>query len=198
MSRVRSVQVLRRGVIAMWLAASLVGASSCLVIGLNRFADEASISFDDQLLGTWRDADDDVSVTIEKSDWQAYRVSYVHPIANGQLTAYLFKSGADSYLDLMPVRGQDPGVFTIVGHTLVRVERDGTTLRVSPMAYDWFRRALDEGRAMPELGLVRNERDQLVATTDSDRLRAWLKARPTESDPAFGPAATFLREPQEK
>lgn len=175
------------------LAVLTAASTGCLVLGLNRFADDASVTFDARLVGVWRDTDDDVSVTIEKSDWQSYRLSYVHPIAAGQLTGYLFKLGNSTFIDLMPVRGQDPGVFTIAAHALVRVEIDDETLTVSPLSYDWLARMLDAHTAPAELSLVRTERDQLVATADSERMREWLRARPA-SDPVFGPAATFTKE----
>jgi hypothetical protein len=175
------------------LVVSAMASSGCLILGLNRFADDASVTFDPRLVGVWRDADDGVAVTIEKSDWQSYRLSYVHPIATGQLTGYLFKLGDATFVDLMPVRGQDPGVFTIAAHTLVRVEMADETLTVSPLSYDWFARALEARTAPADLAIVRNERDQLVVTTDSAHVREWLRARPA-SDPIFGPGATFTKE----
>jgi hypothetical protein len=84
-------------------------------------------------------------------------------------------------------------VFTIAAHALVRVEIDDETLTVSPLSYDWLARMLDAHTAPAELSLVRTERDQLVATADSERMREWLRARPA-SDPVFGPAATFTKE----
>jgi hypothetical protein len=181
-----------------WCAVALVvlvgfAAPGCLVVSLNRYADDATVTFDAKLLGTWRDADDAVSVTIERSDWQSYRLSYTHPITSGQLTGYLFRSGSSNYIDLMPVRGEDPGVFTIAGHVLVRIAFEGSQLTVAPLAYDRLLRALEGGTAPADLGLVRNERDQLVATTDSARLHRWLQEQ--ANDAAFGAAATFQKEP---
>jgi hypothetical protein len=168
-------------------------STGCLVLGLNRFADDASVTSDAHLIGVWRDADDGVTVTVEKSDWQSYRLSYVHPIATGQLTGYLFKLGGSTLVDLMPVRGQDPGVFTIAAHALVRVEIDDDTLTIAPLSYDWFARMLDAHTAPADLSLVRTERDQLVVTAGSEQVRTWLRER-TASDQVFGPAATFTRE----
>jgi hypothetical protein len=174
------------------LVALLTASSGCLVLGLNRFADDAGVAFDARLLGIWRDADDGVAVTIEKSDWQSYRLSYVHPIATGQLTGDLFKLGGSTFMDLMPVRGQDPGVFTIAAHTLVRLDLGDDELTVSPLSYDWFARSLDAHSAPSELAVVRNERDQLVVTADVEHVREWLRARP--ADQAFGPPTTFTKE----
>lgn len=182
----------RTGLVLL-LGMTVLLASSCLVVSLNRFADDASIAFEPRLLGTWRDVDDDVSVTIERSEWQSYRLSYTHPIAAGQLTGYLFRTATATYMDLMPVRGEDPGVFTIAAHVLVRLTVDDAQLTVAPLSYDRMLRAADARTAPPELGLVKDERDQLVATADAATMHRWVEAQTT--DAAFGPPATFRRQP---
>jgi hypothetical protein len=183
----------RRMLTALAAVAMLLNSSGCLVLGINRFADNDAVVFDEHLLGMWKDADDDVSVMIERSEWRSYRLSYVHPIATGQLTAYLFKSGGFQYLDLMPLRGDDPGVFTLPGHALVRLTLDGQTLSVAPLSYDWFRKGLAAHTAPRVLALVQNDRDQIIATATASALAMWVGMR-TESDPAFGAGATFKKE----
>jgi hypothetical protein len=179
---------------ALVVVALAISSSGCLVLGLNRFVDDAMVLVDDRWVGTWKDADDSLTVTIERSEWQSYRLSYDHPIAAGQLTAYLFQSGAFQYLDVMPVRGQDPGLFTLAVHALMRVRLDGQTITAWPLSYDWFRKGLDDHTAPRLLAPVLDERDQVVATADAAALREWLRTR-TDDDPAFGPAATFQKMP---
>ena len=175
------------------VALAAFGASGCLVLSLNRFVDDAAVLVDDRWLGTWKDADDSVSVVVEKSDWHSYRLSYEHPIATGQVTGYLFKSGAFTYLDVMPVRGVDTGMFTLAVHTVMRVKLEDDRLTMWPLSYDWFRQGLDTHAAPAALGLVRDERDQFVAMADAASLRQWLAGR-TEDDPAFGAPATFEKQ----
>lgn len=176
----------------MALVLTASSASGCLVLSLNRFADDAAVIVDDRWIGTWKDADDGVTVTIEKSDWHSYRVSYEHPIATGQLTGYLFTAGGFTYLDLLPVRGVDTGMFTLAVHTVARVRLEGDRVTVWPLSYDWFRQGVDARTAPRTLGLVRDERDQILATADAAALREWLAGR-VEDDPAFGAPATFSR-----
>ena len=68
------------------LLAIALSTQACLVLGLDRFYDEPSITFDERLLGNWRPADDNVTVTVERSDWRSYRIQYVHPTETGALT----------------------------------------------------------------------------------------------------------------
>ncbi len=172
----------------------ILTAPGCLVLGLDRFYDEASIVFDERLLGTWKNADDNVTVTVEKSDWRAFRIQYVHPIDTRVLTAYLFKVRDTHFLDLSPLRGEDPGPFLLPAHTVVRLSIAGGEIRVSPLDFDWFSRAL-EAKAVPaELRASLGERNQIVLAADRNALVRWLAARP-EADPAFGDAAVFRKEP---
>ena len=108
----------RLAVLAVFVA---VASSGCLVVALDRFYDDPTIIFDERLLGTGLDADDNVSVTVARSDWRAYRVQYVHPTETRVLSAYLFKVRETLYLDLSPQRGEDAGLFLLPAHTVLRL-----------------------------------------------------------------------------
>ncbi len=170
-------------------------APGCLVLGLDRFYDEASIVFDERLLGTWKNADDNVTVTVEKSDWRAFRIQYVHTIDTRVLTAYLFKVREAYFLDLSPLRGEDPGPFLLPAHTVVRLVFGAGEIRISPLDFDWFSRALEAKTLPAELRASLGERNQVVLAADRNALVRWLAARP-ENDPAFGDAAIFRKNPE--
>jgi hypothetical protein len=161
-------------------------------VGLDRFYDEPTIVFDDRLLGTWLDADDNVTVTVERSDWRAYRVQYVHPTETRVLSAYLFKMRDTLYLDLSPPRGEDQGVFLLPAHTVVRVAIGARDVTVTPLDFDWFLAALTKKALPGELNPTRGERNQIVLGTDRAALVRWLAAR-SEKDPAFGEPVVFRR-----
>jgi hypothetical protein len=177
------------------LLALTVTAQACLVLGLDRFYDEPSIAFDERLLGNWRDADDNVTVTIERSDWRSYRIQYVHPTETGALTGYLFKQGNVAYLDLTPIRGKDFGSFVVPAHALVRVTvgADPAEMTVTPLSFDWFVRALAEKTLPASLKPTKGERDQILLAATRPELQAWLAARPA-TDPAFGVDAVFKKQ----
>lgn len=167
-------------------------AAGCLVLGLDRFYDDLSITFDERLIGTWRNDDDDVTLTIERSDWRAYRVKYEQTIEQGSLTAYLFRAGDRTFVDLTPVRGQDFGSFVLPAHTLVAVAVDAGELRVSPLSYDWFDHELRQKGLPDALGAVRAERGQILLSAGPAVLEAWLGGLPADAA-AFGPATSFRR-----
>jgi hypothetical protein len=187
-----------RGPRVSWVLALVAIATStqaCLVLGLDRFYDEPSISFDERLLGNWRDADDNVTVTVERSDWRSYRIQYVHPTETGALTGYLFKQGSAIYLDLVAVRGKDFGSFVVPAHALVRVTfgTDPREVTVAPLSFDWFAKGPADPSLAASLRPIKGERDQILLGTTRVELQAWLKARPSP-DPAFGPDAVFRKQ----
>ena len=183
---------MRRRLVLLAVLAASTATSGCLVLGLDRFYDETTITFDDRLLGSWKDADDNVSAVIERSEWRSYKIKFTHPIETGTLTGYLFKEGTLTYLDLAPVRGQDGGSFVMPGHALVRVAIAGDELTVAPLAHEWFLRALTAKTLPPSLQGFRSEREQIILAAPRAALRRWLESR-TADDPAFGAAATFRR-----
>ena len=184
------------GRLAVALIAITAATQGCLVLGLDRFYDEPSIAFDERLLGSWRDADDNVTVTVERSDWRSYRLQYVHPTETGTLTGYLFKQGATTYLDLAPVRGKDFGSFVVPAHGLVRVTfgTDPREVTIAPLSFDWFARGLAEQTLPASIRATKGERDQILLAAGRTELQAWLAARTAADDPAFGGEATFKKQ----
>ncbi len=178
------------GIVGVALAGA--AASGCLVLALDRFYEEPAIVFDERLLGSWRDADDNVTVTIERSDWRAYRVHYVHPIDTRVLSAYLFKVGDALFLDLSPLRGEDPGPFLLPAHTVLSVTIAAGEVSVRPLDYDWFAEALAKKTLTATLRAFRGERNQVVLGAERPVLVRWLSTRPAK-DPAFGAAAVFRK-----
>ncbi len=183
---------MRRGLAALAVVAISIATSGCLVLGLDRFYDEPAIIFDERLLGSWKDDDDNVTAVIERSEWRSYKIKFTHPIETGTLTGYLFKEGTSTYLDLTPVRGQDGGSFVMPGHALVRVTIAADEMTVAPLAHEWFMRALAAKTLPASLQGFRSEREQIILAAPRAALRRWLESR-TADDPAFGAAATFKR-----
>jgi hypothetical protein len=174
------------------LIAAAATASSCLVLGLDRFYDDTDLTFDVRLVGTWIDADDNVTATIERSEWRSYRVTFTHPTESGVLTGYLFQQGGRQYLDLTPVRGQDQGSFVLPAHAVLRVAIGDGEVEVSALSYDWFSEAMASGLLPASLPATKSDRDQIVLAATGAALRRWLEGR-VAADPAFGPPATFTR-----
>jgi hypothetical protein len=173
-------------------AAALVCAPACLVLNVNPIYDSETILWDPALVGTWRDADDNVAVTIEADEWKSYRIHYVHPIETGHLTGYLTLLGDDSYLDVMPARGQDRGSFLVPIHVLLRVRLEGDELEVTPLSYDWFVDRSRAGGKLAGLSYAFDQKQNVLMVSPTAALRSWLRRQPTDG-PMFGASAVFTR-----
>ena len=179
---------------ALALVAAALISQGCLVLAVDRFYDDGSMTSDDRIVGSWKDAEDNVTATVETSEWRSYRISFQHPIETGVLTGYLFKLGSTTYLDLTVARGQDPGTFVVAGHTVARVTFTQNELTLTPLSYSWFVNALTDGRSAAVLVPERSQRDQVVLAAPGSALRTWLSARKA-GDPVFGAPATFRKQP---
>ena len=183
----------RRVVLALACAAMALAGPGCLVVGLNPFYDDAALTMDERLLGQWRDADDNVSVVVERGEWRSYRLQYTHPTDSRALTGYLFKSGDATYLDLAPLRGQDPGPFLLPGHALVRIVIRANEIDVATLDYDWFTQAIALKTLPAALAGIAAERGQVALGAERATLRDWVSGR-GPAGPMFGETATFSRQ----
>jgi hypothetical protein len=175
------------------LAAALLLCSGCLVLSLEPAYDDDSLGWDPDLIGAWRDAEDNTSMTIEAAEWRSYRVHYEHPSEKGDVTAFLTIVGDDHYLDLMPPRGQDRGSFLLPAHAVLRIELSGDQLVLTPLSYDWFADRLRAGRSPgAALSAVFDQKQNALIVSPTARLRAWIRAQPKDGA-MWGAPATFTR-----
>jgi hypothetical protein len=174
------------------LIAALAAAASsgCLVLALHPAHDDASIVWDQALVGTWVNEDDRVTATIGRGEWRSYRIDYEHPIEKGTLTGYLTTVGDHQYLDVSPVRGQDYGSFLLPVHGLVRIVRKAETLTVQALDYDRLALAAKQG-GFPGLPVILDQKQNAIVTALTPAFRKWLRTGAT--DAMFGAQAVFKR-----
>jgi hypothetical protein len=180
------------------LAAAALGGSACLVLGVNPSYDGDSIGWDPALIGAWQDADDNSSMQIARGEWKSYRIHYVHPVENGDLTGYLTAIDDTRYLDVMPAAGVDRGSFVLPVHAVLRVQLEGDRLELTPLSYDWFVDRL-RGRTpaartapVPGLTVVLDQKENALIVSPAAALREWLRRQPS-TGPMFGASAVFTR-----
>jgi hypothetical protein len=164
-------------------------SQGCLVVSLQPAYSDQSVAWDDGLVGQWRDAEDNVEVTITRGEWRSYRVHYKHPVEEADFTGHLTVIGDAHYLDLMPAKGLDYGAVLIPAHLVVRISREGDQCRSWSLDYDALRAALKGGR-LPRALATFDERQNLVLTSSTEALRDWLRTR---TDKDFDAPATFER-----
>jgi hypothetical protein len=172
---------------------ALAGCSGCLVLSLEPAYDDEWLAWDPALIGAWRDADDNASLTIEAAEWRSYRLHYEHPSEKGDVTGVLTIVGNEHFLDVMPARGEDRGSFLLPAHAVLRVDRAADELVLTPLSYDWFADRLRAGRSPGNaLSVVFDQKQNALIVSPTARLRAWLRLQPKESL-AWGAPATFAR-----
>lgn len=170
---------------------SAVLSTGCIVLSMHPAYDDASIAWEEALLGTWRAPEDNVEVLVERGEWRSYRVQYRHPVEVRDFTGHLTTIGDTYVLDLMAPRGVDHGAALIPAHLILRLQRDGARWVVSPLDYDAARAAIKSGRPYGA-GAVFDQRQYVILTESTEALRRWLRARaPTD----FNAGAVFERMP---
>ncbi len=176
-----------------FLAAAVLGAvasSGCLVVSLHPVYDDQSVAWEEGLVGTWRDAEDKIDVTIERAEWRSYTIHYKHPIDAGVFTAHLTVVGDARYLDLMPERGQDYGALLVPVHAVVRVNRQADTMTVTALDYDKLSAAFKRRARSSAPGLAMDQKQNVFLTGSTPELRQWLRV---EGDKLLAAPATFTR-----
>lgn len=174
--------------------ACAVSSSACLVVSLHPLYDDQSIAWDEGLVGAWRDAEDNIDVAIDRGEWRSYRVRYRHPVDTGTFTAHLTLVENVHYLDLMPERGQDYGPLLVPVHAIVRVDRQGDSLTVTPLDYDRLAAAFKQRARGSGPAMAMDEKQNVFLTAPTAELRRWVRL---EGSKASGAAATFIRAKQE-
>jgi hypothetical protein len=164
----------------------------CLVVSLHPLYDADALAWDPALVGTWQSADDATVLEIEEDEWRSYRIRYRHPIEAGELTGYLTTVGDERFLDVMPVRGTDRGVFVLPVHAVARVRLAEGRLEVTPLSYDAFLDRARKGPAIGKLSVTIDQKQNVVILSPTTGMRQWLSAQAAGSV-MLGATTVFLR-----
>ena len=175
-----------------WLSGLLIAAtlsSGCLVLSLQPAYDDASIAFDEALLGQWENSEDQTSLTIERAQWRSYRITTTDRSSTHSYQGNLTTIGNSTFFDVTDARGNDYGPYLVPVHGIVRVKIDGDTLVGSDLHYDWFRRAMTR-KTLGRLAAAVDDRRNIILSSTTAELRAWLARAPAD---AFDPPTTLTR-----
>jgi len=179
---------------ALTLVVTLLLSPGCLVVSVHPTHDRDALVWDPALVGSWLNADDNASLTIERGEWQSYRLHYVHPIESGDLTGYLTTIGKLRYLDVMPARGEDRGSFLVPIHATIRVTLAGDRLELTALSYDWFFDRMKTRAGVPGLEVVPDEKENALIVSPAKVMRPWLARQPPDGK-MFSASAIFTRKP---
>jgi hypothetical protein len=178
-------------ILGVALVAACVASSGCLVLALQPAYDDASVVYDEALIGEWVNTEDETSATIERSAWRSYKVAYTDRFATRTFHGNLTKIGTSTFLDLTEVRGADAGPYLLPVHGVFRVTVAGGLLSAAPLDYGWFTRAIARNTAGPPAAAFDDRRNVVVALTTTE-LRRWLMRAPAA---AFDAPMRFTRKP---
>jgi hypothetical protein len=167
------------------------GASTgCYVASVFPFAVTEPTEIDQALLGSWRSADDDVAVTIERDEWRTYQVTVKTRSGEARFTGRLAELSGTRLFDLTVPSGTEPGAGLLAVHIVGRVAlRDGT-LVVQVLDHEWFRQRL-LANALDITALL-DERETVLVTAPGAQWRRWLAAN-VKTAAAFAEPVTFER-----
>lgn len=179
---------MRRTAFTAVLLASLV-SSGCLVLSLQPAYDDASVAFDEALVGQWENADDQTSVTIEPAQWRSYKITLTDRTSTHTYQGNLTRIGGTTFMDVTEVRGTDFGPYLVPVHGIIRVKVDGDTLTGADLRYDWFLQAMPR-KTLGRLAAAIDDRRNVILSSTTAELRAWLARAPAE---AFDAPTTLTR-----
>jgi hypothetical protein len=180
---------LQQIILGVALLAACVVSSGCLVLALQPAYDDASVVYDEALIGEWANTEDETSATIERAAWRSYKVTYTDRFAARTFHGNLTKIGTSTFLDLTEVRGADAGPYLLPVHGVFRVTVAGEMLSAAPLDYGWFTRAIAQNIAGRPAAAFDDRRNVVVASTTIE-LRGWLMRAPAA---AFDAPMTFKR-----
>lgn len=173
------------------LVVAALASGGCLVVAFSPIYDDQTIEFDERLLGTWENAEEESSVVISRGTWRSYDVTYTKGDTSFRLTAFGTRIGESHFLDLAHEHGVDTLPLMVPVHAVVRVRLLAETLTVSGFDYEWWVRAAGQG-ALKKLRFAIDERQNLVLTSPTAALREWIAGAQGSEQP-YGDPLTFVR-----
>jgi hypothetical protein len=155
-------------------ALGLLFSSGCLVSSLHPAYDDASIVFDEALLGDWEDRESELSVSVARGEWRSYQIAYTDRFGTTRFTGHLTTIAGARVLNILPQDGLEKPAFIIATNGFVQIEIDSARVRVREPDYAVV---LERVRAR-KLGVeaATDVKQNVLITESSAKLRKWLAA----------------------
>jgi hypothetical protein len=158
-----------------------LSSSGCLVSTFHPLYDDASIVFDEALLGTWENRDSQVTVTVSRSEWRSYRIDYTDGSNTAHFTGFLTMLGGARFLSVRPEDGLERQAFLVATNGPLQVMVDGSAVRVRELDYDEVTKRLKAGTL--KIAAATDLKQNVVITAETPALRRWLAT--TLTDPSL-------------
>ena len=153
------------------LAAAFTVLAGCNdFLSVHRLAEDQDSTFDERLLGAWKNEDD--RWTFTKADGGAYHLlvnDEKHKTFEGDCR--LVSLGSHQFLD---VYGEEEGSTAIPGHQFLQVRLNGDTLEMGALEHDWMKKVIVEQRTLAHTRLRRGKASYTVITAPPLELQQFL------------------------
>lgn len=149
--------------------------SGCLVTSIHPLGNEDDIVFDENLIGTWTDNDDDFWI-FSKGEDNAYNMIVYSDDSKGEFIAKLVKLKDKYFLDMCPLR-LDTGnavhdILLLPTHTFLKFTLDDSGLGLEFNDPEWFTERIDRDENIG-IGYLTSEDEVLILTASTEELQAF-------------------------
>ena len=166
----------RRRLVPWALSLVLCGLSSsaCLVSTFHPLYDDASLVFDDSLIGTWENRESQVTVVVARSEWRSYKIDYTERTTTTHFTGFLTDLNRARFITLRPEDGLERPAYLVATHGPLQLMSGRNELRVRELDYDEVQARLRAGTL--RIAAATDLRQNIVITADTPALRRWMGA----------------------
>lgn len=175
--RLRESRCARLGALLLLAAISC----GCLVGALQPVYDEASIGFDEALIGTWVNRESDVTAVVSRGEWRSYHVAYTDRFGTTRFTGHLTTVGGARFLNVRPEDGLERPAFVVALNGPLHIELDAgdDALRIRELDYATVLERLEAGKLGVHAAM--DLKKNVVLTPSTNALRTWLSAAVKDS-----------------
>jgi hypothetical protein len=156
-------------------------SSACLVSTFHPLYDDASIVFDEALIGRWENPDSQIAVTVARSEWRSYKIDYTERTTTTHFTAFLTELSGARFLSVRPEDGLERPAFVVATNGPLQVQVEAAQVRVRELDYDELLKRF-KARTL-KIAAATDLKQNLVITAETPALRQWMVA--ALKDPAL-------------
>lgn len=159
---------------AVCFVLSAVLSAGCLVSSLHPLYEDATIVFDEALLGTWVNRESEVSVIVSRGEWKSYQVAFTDRFGTTRFDGRLTTIGTARFLSVRPSDALDQPAFVVATHGFMQIESEPRRVRVREPEYATVLARAAAGK----LGVdaATDVKQNVIITAPPSRLRTWLAA----------------------
>lgn len=155
------------------LSAVLVLSASCIPLSLHPLYTDEDLVYDPGLEGAW--GEEGEQWIFEKADETSYKLTIKDDDETYVFSAHLVQLKEYRFLDMQVSEVADitdfSSWFLIPAHAIWQIDREGDTLRLRTMDYEWLEERREKGR----LWVAHEELDDwFVFTADTERMQRFF------------------------